>query len=276
MTVTLAPTPDLEAVKARQQATWASGDYSRIATLIVPIAERLADTADLRAGSSVLDVATGSGNMAIAAARLGAEVTGIDYVGSLLERAGERAAAERLPVAFCHGDAEDLPFDDGAFDATVSVMGAMFAPDHRRAADEILRVTRPGGTVALASWRPDGFIGAMFGTVAAYVRPPAGLDSPMLWGTKHHLEELFGDEVTWRHRERTFTFRFESAEAFVDLFATSYGPTVKALDAAGPLREPLRRDLGELALMWNRIGGDEAPIAIPATYLESVGVVGGE
>src|SRR5262245_54901669 len=120
---------DLATVKSRQQTTWASGDYAEIATLIVPIAERLANSADLRAGSTVLDVASGSGNMAIAAARLGCVVTGVDYVGSVLERAGERAAAERLDVAFALGDAENLPFSDGSFDATASVMGSMFAPD---------------------------------------------------------------------------------------------------------------------------------------------------
>src|SRR5262245_55443403 len=140
----VAPPFDLAAVKERQQATWASGDYSEIGTLIVPIAERLADAADLRAGTTVLDVASGSGNMAIAAARLGCEVTAIDYVPSLLDRGIERAAAERLEIAFQLGDAEELPFADGRFDATTSVVGAMFAPDHERTAAELVRVTRPG------------------------------------------------------------------------------------------------------------------------------------
>ncbi len=269
--MTTAPTLDLAAVKARQQATWASGDFAEIATLIVPVAERLCDTADLRAGSTVLDVACGSGNAALAAARLGCDVTGIDYVPALLDRGRERAAAERVDLALRHGDAEEIPFPDESFDAVLSVFGSMFAPDHRRAAAEIVRVTRPGGTIALASWTPDGFLGSMFGTVAAHVPPPPGLASPMLWGTEEHLAELFGPDVSWTHRLRTFTFRFTSAEAFVEYFAAYYGPTLKALEAAGTARETLARDLRDLALSWNRLE-QPGPIAVPGTYLESVGV----
>jgi SAM-dependent methyltransferase len=268
--MTTAATIDLAAVKARQQATWASGDYAEIATLIVPVAERLVDAADLRAGSTVLDVASGSGNAAIAAARLGCVVKGVDYVPALLERGRERAAAERIELDLREGDAEELPFLDGSFDASVSVFGIMFAPDQPRAAAELARVTRPGGTIALASWTPDGFVGAMFRTVAAHVPPPAGLASPMAWGTAEGLDALFGTEVAWAHRERTFTFRFTSAQAFVDAFATYYGPTLKALEAAGSNREALASDLRELALAWNRLD-KPGPIAVPANYLESVG-----
>jgi SAM-dependent methyltransferase len=259
---------DLAAMKARQQTTWASGDYAEIATLIVPVAERLVDAADLRAGSAVLDVASGSGNAAIAAARLGAVVTGVDYVPSLLERGRERAAAERVAIDLRAGDAEALPFPAAAFDATISVFGSMFAPDHTRTAAEILRVTRPGGTIGLASWTPDGFIGAMFRTVAAHVAPPSGLVSPMLWGTEEHLAGIFGQGVEWTHRTRTFTFRFASASDFVERFGTYYGPTLKAIEAAG---SALERDLEELALAWNRLDRP-GPIAVPAEYLESVGV----
>jgi SAM-dependent methyltransferase len=269
-----ASTLDLAAVKARQQATWASGDYGEIATLIVPISERLADAADLRAGSTVLDVACGSGNMTIAAARLGCVVTGVDYVPSLLERARERAVAERLEVALEVGDAEELLFPDGSFDAAVSVVGTMFAPDHQRTAAELVRVTRPGGTIALASWTPDGFIGQMFRTIGAHVPPPAGLASPLLWGTEDHLADIFGSDVAWTHTERTFTYRFATADAFVDLFATYYGPTLKALETAGSNGDALRSDLRELALAGNRLE-QPGPIAVPATYLESVGVVRG-
>lgn len=266
----VAPTPDLAAVKARQQTTWASGDYGEIATLIVPIAERLADAADLRAGATVLDVATGSGNMAIAAARLGCGVTAVDYVPSLLERGVARAAAERLDIAFQLGDAEELPFGDGSFDATTSVVGSMFAPDHARTAAELVRVTRPGGTIALASWTPDGFVGAMFRTVAGHVPPPSGVASPLLWGDESYLDNLFGADVGWRHRRRIFTFRFDSARTFVDRFVTYYGPALKAAEALGDKRGELTADLLELAVDSNRLGGD-GPIALPAEYLESIG-----
>jgi SAM-dependent methyltransferase len=268
--MTAVPQLDLAAVKARQQATWASGDFAEIATLIVPVAERLSDAADLRAGSAVLDVACGSGNAALAAARLGCVVTGIDYVPALLDRGRERAAAERVAVDFRHGDAEEIPFADASFDATVSVVGSMFAPDQRRAAAELVRVTRPGGTIALASWTPDGFVGEMFGAVAAHVPPPAGLASPMSWGTEDHLTELFGDDVAWTHRRQTFTFRFVSARAFVECFAKYYGPTLKALEAAGASRDALAGDLHDLALSWNRLEAP-GPIAVPASYLESIG-----
>ena len=259
---------DLTTLKARQQATWASGDYAEIATLIVPVAERLVDAADIRAGWTVLDVAAGSGNAAIAAARVGAVVTGVDYVPSLLERGRERAAAERLALDLLEGDAEDLAFADGSFDATLSVFGSMFAPQHRRTAAEILRVTRPGGTIGLASWTPGGFIGAMFRAVGAHVPPPSGIPSPTLWGTEQHLADIFGDHVHWTHRTRTFTFRFASAADFVERFGTYYGPTLKAIEAAG---SALEDDLEELALDWNRLD-QPAPIAVPAEYLESVGV----
>ena len=260
----------LEVVKQRQQATWASGDYSAVAALIVPVAERLVDLADLRAGSRVLDVATGSANAAIAAARLQCEVVGIDYVEALLDRGRERAAAEGLEIDLRAADAEDLPFPDRSFDAVLSVFGSMFAPDHGQTAREILRVTRPGGTIALASWAPDGFIGALFRLVAQFAPPPAGVESPALWGTADHVASLFGPEVRWTHTTETFTFRFQTADAFADYFARNYGPTLKALGAAGNRAEELRSGLSELARTWNRLGQD-GPVALPATYLASVG-----
>jgi ubiquinone/menaquinone biosynthesis C-methylase UbiE len=266
---TTTPSPDLAAVKERQQATWASGDFSEVATTIVLVSERLADSTDLRAGTSVLDVATGSGNAAIAAARLGCQVTGADYVPALLERGRERAAAERLSIDFVEGDAEALPFGDASFDGILSVYGAMFAPDHQQTASEIARVTRAGGRIGLASWTPEGFLGSMFRTIAAHVPPPAGVASPMLWGTESHLEEIFGNSVAWiAHERRIHNFRFTSAEAFVDFFETYYGPTLKAIGA----NEELRGALVELARESNRLGPDDGAIAIPGEYLESVGI----
>ena len=262
----------LSAIKQRQQATWASGDYAAVATLIVPVAERLVDFADLRAGSKVLDVATGSGNAALAAARLGSEVVGIDYVGALLERGRERAEAERLPIDFREGDAEELPFADDSFDAVISVFGSMFAPDHDQTAREIARVARPGGTIALASWTPDGFIGTLFRTVAQFAPPPAGVASPALWGTAEHLEAIFGPDVRWVHSTGWFTFRFPSPDAFVDYFLRNYGPTLQALAAAGDHGEELRAAFAELVRNANRLEPD-GPVAVPATYLASVGTV---
>jgi ubiquinone/menaquinone biosynthesis C-methylase UbiE len=264
------PVPDLAAVKARQQQTWASGDYGAMAARIVIIAERLCDAADLRAGWRVLDVATGTGNAAIAAARHGCSVVGIDYVPELLERGRERAAAERLAVEFLEADAEALPFADATFDAVTSVLGTMFAPDHAQTAAELLRVTVPGGTIALASWTPDGLIGDLFRVVASHVPPPAGVASPMLWGTEAHLRELFGDRiVALTARQQTFTFRFRSAEEFTEFFRLVYGPTLKAFAALeGNAHDALERDLVQLARRTNRLENDA--VAIPATYLEAI------
>ncbi|WP_217922157.1 class I SAM-dependent methyltransferase [Miltoncostaea oceani] len=264
-----APAPDLAAVKTRQQAAWSTGDFHVVAARIALTAERLCDTADLHAGWRVLDVATGSGNAAIAAARLGCTSVGVDYVPSLVARGRERAAAEGLDVDLRDGDAEDLPFPDAAFDAVTSVFGCMFAPDHERAAAELLRVCRPGGTIALASWTPEGFIGDLFRVVAAHVPPPAGLRPPMLWGTEAHLRTLFGDGVTsLRVVPRTFTFRFASADEFADVFVRWYGPTAAAYRALGDGGEALRADLAALARDADRLGG--GAIAVDAAYTEAI------
>jgi ubiquinone/menaquinone biosynthesis C-methylase UbiE len=268
------PKPDLAAVKQRQQQTWASGDFHAVAARIVLVAEQLCDTADLHAGWRVLDVATGSGNAAIAAARLGCTAVGIDYVPALLERGRLRAEAEGLDVELLEGDAESLPFPDRSFDAITSVFGSMFAPDHERTAAELLRVCRPGGTMALASWTPDGFIGELFRTVAAHVPPPAGVQSPLLWGTESHLRALFGESLaSLEVAQRTFTFRFASAEEFVTFFRLWYGPTLKAFAALeGDRRDALETDLVELVRRSNRLG-TAAAVAVPATYTEAVAVV---
>jgi ubiquinone/menaquinone biosynthesis C-methylase UbiE len=184
MTTTQTTRPDLAAVKARQQKMWASGDYAAVAARIVPMAEHLAEAVGLRPGDRVLDVATGSGNAALAAARYGAEVTGVDYVPELLERGRERAAAEGLDVAFVEGDAEDLAFPDASFDAVLSALGAMFAPDQERAAAELVRVCRPGGTIGLVNWTPEGFIGQLLETVSRHVPPPAGCGRPASGGPR--------------------------------------------------------------------------------------------
>lgn len=269
-TETSAAAPDLAAVKKRQQETWSSGDFAVVASRIVLVAEALCDSADLQAGWRVLDVATGSGNAAIAAARHGCTAVGIDYVPELIRTGQVRAAAEGLDVELLVGDAENLPFADDTFDAATSVFGCMFAPDHVRTAAELVRVTKPGGTIALASWTPDGFIGDLFRTTAAHVPPPAGVASPLLWGTEDHLRSLLGDNLAWLDvAERTFTFRFVSPEAFVEFFRTWYGPTLKAFAALDPEgRQALEAALVELVKKHDRLGNGAT--AIPATYLEAV------
>jgi ubiquinone/menaquinone biosynthesis C-methylase UbiE len=263
--------PEFAAVKSRQKSTWASGDFSVVASRIVFQAEHLCETADVQAGWRVLDVATGSGNAAIAAARRGCEVVGIDYVPTLLERGRIRAEAEQLDVRFVEGDAEDLSFPDASFDAVLSIYGVMFAPDHRRAAAEMARVCRPGGRIALASWTPDGFIGETFRVFSLHIPPAPGLQPPVRWGDQDYLASLFGHAVaTITSHRRTAIFRFNSAEENVEFFRTYYGPTLRAFDSLDPFRrEALRDDLIALARRYDRNQG-EGPIAIAADYLETV------
>jgi ubiquinone/menaquinone biosynthesis C-methylase UbiE len=243
----------LAALKAKQHVIWTSGDYNRIAALTVPVAERLVEVADPRPGDQVLDVATGTGHAALAAARRFCEVTGVDYVSALVEIARRRAAAENVDVRFEDGDAENLSFPDESFDAVFSAIGVMFTADHDRAAAELLRVCRPGGQVALASWTPEGFVGQMLRTVGRHVAPPAVAKPATRWGSPEALEELMGAAASIRCERRTVSQRFHSPEHFADFFLTYYGPTHKAYGALGAdAGEALRRDLVELARDSNR------------------------
>ena len=261
---------DLDAIKQRQQQTWASGDYAAVAARIVIIAEQLADSARLRAGDSVLDVATGSGNAALAAARRGCTVTGVDYVPALLDRGRLRAEAEGLDVRFEIGDAEQLAFEDGSFDAVLSCLGVMFTPNQHQAASELVRVCRGGGTIAVANWSPTSFVGAMFRTVGRHVPPPPGLDPPGLWGTEKRVQELLGGAAAeLRFAQRRFTFRFTSPDDFVDFFRTHYGPVRMAFEAAEQ-PEQLHADLISLAVEHNVSTGPD--VAIASEYLEAVAI----
>jgi len=265
-------TLDLATVKRGQQAMWASGDYGAIAALIPIVAERLVDSVDPAAGSALLDVAGGTGNASIAAARANCVVTCTDYVPELLERGRERAEAERLDIAFETADAEALPYPDAAYDVVLSVFGAMFAPDQARTASELLRVCRPGGLIGLAAWTPEGFLGDWFRATAAHAAPPAGLASPLRWGTEDGIAELLGDEVVSIHTERrAYVWRFPDAAAMVDLFRTWYGPTLKAFSTVGRDGEAaLERDL--LAVIERAAHRRGDAIAVPAEYLEVVAV----
>ncbi len=264
------PSPELEAIKTRQQAMWASGDFAIIGTTLQIVGETLCEAVDVHAGARVLDVACGNGNAALAAARRAAHVTGVDYVPSLLRGAAARAEAERLVVDLREGDAESLPFADDSFDYVLSTYGVMFAPDQVRAASELVRVCASGGKIGLASWTPTGFIGKLLGVVGAHVPPPSGLKSPALWGSEERIAELFGASARAIRTERKdFVFRYRSPAHFVDVFRRYYGPTYKAfaaLDDAG--QRALAADIEALCRTWNRDG--ERSLAAPGEYLEVV------
>lgn len=264
--------PDLTEIKDRQQKTWATGNFAMIGNSLVIMGELLCEAVDLRAGDKVLDVATGSGNTAISAARRACEVTGSDYVPELIEYARKRAEVEGMEISFDVGDAENLPYPDTSFDVVLSTLGVMFAPDQEKAADELLRVCRSGGKIGLANWTPDGYIGQMFATVGKHVPPPAGIKPPPLWGTEDRLRELFGEKISSLEiTRRSYVFRSLSAGHNVEYARTYFGPMIKAfesLDADG--QDALERDLKELLDRWNT-SGDET-IVVPGDYLEVVAV----
>lgn len=262
----------LQKIKERQQATWAAGDFSIIGVTLQIVGETLCEAVDLQAGERVLDVACGNGNATLAAARRWGRVTGVDFVRSLLEKADLRAHAEGLTVDLREGDAEALPCVDGAFDVVLSTFGAMFAVDHARTAAELLRVCRSGGRIGLASWTPEGFIGDLFRLVARYVPPPPGPPSPLLWGTREHVEELFGDEVvSVEAAKRSFVFRYESPAHFVHVFRSFYGPTFRAFETLDePSRASLAAEMEDLLRKHDRSRGKA--LAVPAEYLEVVAV----
>jgi ubiquinone/menaquinone biosynthesis C-methylase UbiE len=263
-----ASAPDYAAIKQRQQATWAAGDYAIVGTTLQIVGERLCEAVDLRAGERVLDVAAGNGNASLAAARRWGEVTSTDYVGALLERAKERATAERLAIAFQEADAESLPFGDGRFDVVLSTFGVMFTPNQEKAASELARVCREGGRVGLANWTPDGFIGQLFKTIGKHVPPPAGVKAPALWGTEARLQELFsGHEV--RATTKVFNFRYRSPDHWLEIFKTYYGPTNRAFAALdADKQEALRADILDLLTRMNRSG--DGTLVVPSEYVEVV------
>jgi ubiquinone/menaquinone biosynthesis C-methylase UbiE len=268
--MTATATPDLAAITERMRSTWASGDYAVVGGRISITSEHLVDAADLRSGDRVLDVAAGSGNASLAAARAGCDVTGVDFVPTLLERARIRATAEGLPATFTEGDAQALPFEDGSFDASLSVFGVMFAPDQEACAREMARVTRSGGTIALANWTPDGFVGDLLRTVSGHVPPPPGIRPGVQWGDEGRLTELFGDTASSiRSTRRNYVFRYPSADAFIDEFRRFYGPVHKAFGAVGDGAEALTEDLRATIAAHDR-RPDETPIAVTAAYLETV------
>jgi ubiquinone/menaquinone biosynthesis C-methylase UbiE len=260
----------LDAIKARQRTTWAAGDFGIVGTTLQIVGESLCEAVDLRSGSKVLDVAAGNGNCSLAAARRWCDVTPTDYVVSLLEDGRRRADADRLPMHFQEADAEALPFDDGSFDVVLSSFGVMFAPNHGRAASEMLRVCRSRGRIGLANWTPRGFIGQLFKVVGQHVPPPPALTPPSRWGMEAYLDELFSGGAADIHTTpRDFAFRYLSPQHWVDVFRTWYGPVLKAFDALPPDgQRRLEQDLLALARSFNRSG--DATMVVPAEYLEVV------
>jgi len=265
--------PNLEAVKARQKATWESGDFGRIARSIENVAEEFMARQPLRAGTKVLDVACGTGNLAVIAARQGCLVSGVDIAGNLIAQARARAAEEGLPIHFKEGDAEALPFADGLYDVVVSMFGVMFTPQPQVATAELRRVTRPSGRIALANWTPEGFIGKMFKVFKMHLPPtPAGVPSPMAWGDEATVRSRLAhgfSNLQLTRRIALMRYPFPPAET-VEFFREYYGPTQKAFAAlAAPAQDALRRDLIELQTT-NNIAKDHSTTEVAAEYLEVI------
>ena len=261
---------DLAAVKTKQQAAWSSGDYAVVGSTLQIIGEDLCEAMDLRSGHKVLDVAAGNGNVTLAAARRWCDVTSTDYVPALLAKGRARAQAEGWTIDFKEADAEALPFANESFDAIVSTLGVMFTANHDKAAAEMLRVCKSGGKIGMANWTPEGFIGQLFKTIGKHMPPPAGAKSPALWGTQAHLAQMFEAGASSIHiASKNFTMRYRSAQHWIEVFRTFYGPVHKtfgALPAAG--QAALASDLLALIERFNR--AKDGTMVVPSEYLEVV------
>lgn len=267
---TAATIPDYTAIKAKQRATWGSGDYSRVGVTLQITGELLCETMDLHSGQTVLDVAGGNGNVSLAAARRFCKVVSTDYVPALLEQSRRRAAADGLVIDYREADAEALPFADASFDNVVSTFGAMFAPNQAGAASELLRVCRPGGRIGLTNWTPDGFIGQLFKVIGRYLPPPAGLSSPAAWGTEAFLDTHFGPHASEiQATRRQYCFRYNSPQHWLDVFSRYYGPVLKAFEALDEkMRQSLQDDI--LGLIARRNRAPDGSMVVPSDYLEVV------
>jgi SAM-dependent methyltransferase len=262
-------TPDFAAIKTKQQATWATGNYAVVGSTLQIVPELLCEAMDLHSGSRVLDVCAGNGASTLAAARRWCQVTSTDWVPALLASGKARADAEGFTVTFQEADAENLPFADNEFDAVLSTFGVMFTPNQQRSSAELFRVTKPGGKIGLACWTPTSFVGQMFKVIGKYVPPPAGLNSPLLWGTEARLQELFPSATKIEVKTTNCVFRYLSPQHYVDIFRTYYGPMVRtfaALDEAG--QAALTSDL--IAMMNALNGGTDGTLNVPSEYLEIV------
>src|SRR5215213_5030858 len=267
--------PDMEALKAKLRATWSAGDFGQIAKRLAAEAEKFINGLGLKPGMKVLDVACGTGNLALPAAKLGATVTGADIAVNLLEQGRARAAAEGLEIKFDEGDAEALPYEDASFDAVVTMFGAMFAPRPELVASELKRVCCPGGFIAMANWTPTGFLGQMFKTMSSHVPPPPGMPSPVLWGSEETVRQRLGEGISKLEttpQKITWVFPFSPAEV-IERFRMYYGPTQKAFGSLDEEKQAaLRKDLEQLWATHNQ--ATDGTTRVDAEYLEVVAVRG--
>lgn len=261
---------DFEAIKAKQNAAWSSGDYSKVGVTVQITGEQLAEAMGMTPNAKVLDVAAGNGNATLAFARRFCDVTSTDYVEALLEASSRRAEAEGLFVNYKLADAENLPFADQSFDGVVSTFGVMFTPDQRQAAAELQRMVKPGGQIGMTNWTPESFIGQLFKTIGKHVPPPAGVNSPANWGSRTWIEDTFGEgfEVSV-FRPKTFLFRYRSADHFLEFFRTFYGPIQKAFDALDANGQAaLRSDIMDLIERFD-VSVDDT-VCISSEYAEII------
>jgi SAM-dependent methyltransferase len=269
----VAADPGYDAVTAAQQRTWSDGDFSMVASLVVNPSENLVEALEILPDERVLDVACGSGNGAIAAARRAwGNTVGCDFVPALLERARERATAERLDIDFVAGEAQALPFEDASFDVAMSIFGAMFAPDQKRTADELLRVVKPGGRIGMANWVPDGGLSDFFAILVKHTGgPPPGTTPPVLWGSEDHVRELFGDGIAELRAERRANRQaFRSPEHYLEFFRAYFGPVRSAFEQVGPDGAPaLEADLRDYL---ENVRGDARALVLEPEYLQVVAV----
>jgi len=266
---------EMSALKTKLRATWIAGDFGQIARFYTDQATEFINRLNLRPGMKVLDVACGTGNLALPAARAGAEVTGVDIAPNLVEQARENAKAEGLKAQFDEGDAEALPYGDASFDAVVTMFGAMFAPRPELVAAELKRVCRPGGIIAMANWTPAGFIGQMFKTMSGHVTPPAGMPSPLMWGVEENVRQRLGEGISALEAKPQmvkWVFPFSPAEV-VEHFRLYYGPTQKAFGTLDEEKQAaLRKDLEQLWSSNNR--ATDGTTSVDSEYLEVVATRG--
>ncbi|WP_299723836.1 class I SAM-dependent methyltransferase [uncultured Tateyamaria sp.] len=267
---TINPATDFTAIKAKQNVAWGSGDYSKVGVTLQITGEELAEAMAINPDSKVLDVAAGNGNATLAFARRFCDVTSTDYVPELLEASRSRAEAEGLFVTYKVADAENLPFEDQSFDAVVSTFGVMFTPNQKQSAAELQRTVKPGGKIGMANWTPDSFIGHLFKTIGKHVPPPAGLNSPALWGSRDWIDETFGEAcnvISFQHKN--FLFRYRSAAHFLEYFRTFYGPMQKAFEALDETgKAALQSDI--LALIARFDTSTNETLCISSEYAEVI------